>query len=126
MRCIAIDLLHSYYLGSLLAWAKAASWALLSSKVWGRLAPNAETAHLLAVEHYKAELFTFYTEHAREHPEEPLTRLPTVKPKRFGTASAPRLKAKAAQTWGVALFLVGAVRRHLNHLGANGPILLEA
>eukprot|EP00969_Alexandrium_andersonii_P050824 2233455-Alexandrium_andersonii.AAC.1 len=41
-RVLAVDMLHTYYLGSLQVWGACAIWALLLSGVWGAFEPTAE------------------------------------------------------------------------------------
>ena len=44
----------------------------------------------------------------------------------LGTRQDPKCKTKAAETWGLALFLIDELRTHRERLGVNGCRLLLA
>ena len=122
----AIDFLHSYYIGVLHVWAKHALWALLRAPIWGVGQPTEQERLLVALLAMKVELWEHYTRYDREHPTERCTRLADLTPKMVGIGSEMKLRTKAKETFHVALYLLEALERNLDRLGAEGPVYLES
>jgi hypothetical protein len=115
---IALDLLHTLYLGPMLAWCKVAMWLLLTV-VWGSRATTLDEHSQTAVLEMRNELLNWYSEQS-EH----LTQVTDFTAKMIGTKTSQKLKLKAAETWVFLLFLLAMLRRYEPRLGdAAGPIL---
>ena len=79
-------------------------WVLLDCGRWAPNQGNEAERIQVAVMCLKAQLFRWYSDRARKHPEEALTRLADLTYKMVGTKSRPKLKTKAAETWGLLIF----------------------
>ena len=71
----AIDLLHTFHLGPLHAWAMAAVWALLDAKIWAPGHMTGAEQTLVAIMAIKAALTAFYKRWDKAHPDKPGWRL---------------------------------------------------
>lgn len=112
VNTIALDMLHTFYLGPLLSWCRDAIWCLLMSGKWGASEHTDFERHLVALSCVKHELFSFYKAYDAAHPSAKLSRVSSLTPKMLGIGGARRLKTKAAETWGIALFLVDFLPKH--------------
>lgn len=83
-RSIAIDLLHSYYLGPLQVWARESFWMLLECGIWKSAGHTDKENMVMAVSVLQRELFSFYAEAATTNPGEDLSRLAALTPKMLG------------------------------------------
>ena len=126
MLTIGIDLLHCFYLGPLQQWGKAAVWHLIDSNLWSGPEPTQEMRQLTSLSALQQELLHFYTQYDRAHKGHPLTRAPTLKPATIWIGANRRLKLKAMETWGFALFLLDILMRRQGYLGEKGRSLLRA
>ena len=124
-RSITTDTLHCFYLGVLKVWCSQAVWLLLDAGVYGQVG-TAEERMASAVLALRASLLHFYKLHRQEHPSEELTHLADLTAKMIGTRASKKLKTKAAETWGFALFASWELRRHQARLPTNGTRLLRA
>jgi len=123
--CLAVDVLHAIHLGVLKVWARTATWAVLQSGVYGRTGTTDENLQI-AVLAFRSQLMQFYKRRHQEDPGEQLTRVADFNVKMVGTASAPVLKTKGAETWGVALFLVWVCRHYTHRIGPEWQRLVQA
>ena len=67
-----------------------------------------------------------YDDWSKAHPGKALSRLRDRRVSMLGTEDNPRLKAKAAETWGILLLVEAMLQKHIANLGEDGPPLLEA
>jgi len=102
---IALDMLHTFYLGVLLAFCKHLVWEVLRKPIWARAELTGDERQEVNVLGLRSALFAFYTAHRRLHGPV-LTEITEVTTKMFGTTADPKLKTKAAETWGFHLFLM--------------------
>ena len=117
--CIALDTLHTLFLGPAHSYAKFGLWALLSSGAWGPARTQQELP--LALLRCRAELHAFYAERHQEYPAEGLTRMSDLTVAMVGSRGQPKLKAKGAETWGLCVFIWASCGKHAHRLGRDGP-----
>lgn len=123
---LALDLLHTFHLGVLTAFNKHAIWCLLEAKVWGDHETTRSEGLQIAVLCLRSELWRWYAERARTHPGENLTRVADFVPSMLGTPSAKQLRTKAAENWGLLLFVRDALVKFRAPVGADADRLAEA
>ena len=123
---IAVDTLHTLHLGVFLAFSRYVLWVLLDCGCWAPNQGNEAERIQVALMCLKAELFRWYSDRARKHPEEALTRLADLTYKMVGTKSRPKLKTKAAETWGLLIFLTEMLTKYAADVGAQAHRLREA
>ena len=116
-RVIAIDMLHCFYLGPLQIWATAAIWACIESEKWAGPRSTMYERHTDSAKGLQSELQAFYSAHHRRHPADVLSQVTSLTPKMLGVGATRRLKVRAMETWGVALFLQDLMRRHQHDPG---------
>ena len=121
---ICADILHTYHLGVGLQFARFAMWKLLVAGVWGDVSSSV-AQRSIAVTRLRSALWEWYRERAELHPGENLTRLADLTPGMLGTEAKPDLKTKAAETWGIMLFLNDKVQANAGALGADARPLLD-
>ena len=110
-RVLTVDVLHGFFLGVLLVWARITIWKLIDNGVYGNVGTRAETLHA-AILVLRSSLMRFYVRYKKEHPREDVTRVADFTTKMVGSIGEPKLKTKGAETWGVALFLISELRNH--------------
>jgi len=115
-RILTVDILHCFYLGVLLNFAKYLLWTLIRQGVWGRHPTTDETV-AAAVIAIRLELKAWYTKRHREKPDEGLTRITKFRKQTIGEAGDPKLRTKGAETWGFLLFLLDVLDRRGAILG---------
>ena len=122
---LTIDALHALYLGVMNKWCSIAIWLLISSGVYGASGSGEEHLRnsVLLMRH---ALMSCYGERRQEHPAQVLTRLNDLTPKMLGTKTAPKCKAKGAETWGLLLFLIAMLQKHAYVVGVAGARLHRA
>lgn len=124
-KSIALDLLHTLFLGSMLEWAKFAVWKLLQAGVWGSV--EGTDAVQLAVHRLRAHLKEWYGHWERSNKPERLTQITDLKGSMLGTAQNPKLTTAGLETWGFCLFLVDVMEReHQRPHLVDGAIWLES
>ena len=69
------------------------------------------------------ELFKWYGERAKEYPEEKLSHITEVKKSMLGAEETGPLKAKAAETYGLVLFCLDLLQKHLAKIANSGLLL---
>ena len=120
---IALDMLHTFYLGPLQAWARVAVWYVIDSPMWtGRVGNVDEKVHT-SLAFLKNELFAFYKAYASRPGGEVLSRVSDLKPKMVGTTKHRKLKLKAMETGGIAWFLHDFLSRHSANVDEKGRLI---
>ena len=117
---IVFDVLHTLYLGMMLVWAKHVMWFLFNSKVWGNLESTDEEQLIVSVHALRAELMSWYTARAQQHPQEQLSKLADLTFNMVGTPADPKLKLKAPEVYGFTLFLCDILCKVLDRVPSNG------
>ena len=125
-RVLCLDLLHTLYLGVMLNFCRLLLWKLLLSGRWGMTAGTGHEALIVAVMCLRHELFSWYTSRRRSHPQENLTELSDLVPNMFGSMADPQLKTKAAETYGVLVFLADNMDKYVESFGADARRYKEA
>lgn len=125
-RVVAIDLLHTFYLGPLNLWAKEAIWALLDAHIWATPGHTETEKVLNGLRTIQHHLSRFYKKYDQEHRDDTLSRVSRLSPKMVGFGAKRKLKAKAKETHGIAMFLVEFLPLFLNQLGCRGQQILDA
>jgi hypothetical protein len=122
-QCLTTDTLHAMYFGPMKSWCTAALWFIVLSGFYGVIGTVAENtaAALLAMRH---DLMQWYKASAVEFPN--LTRLSDLTPKMVGTRTQRKCKTKAAETWGLMLFLLSVFEQSLPFFGDDGAKYLAA
>ena len=115
-RLICIDYLHALLLGHAKKWCGHAIWCLLMANIWGRTETYAAARVQGGVHAIKAELFYWYENRARTHPDQVLTRLGDLTVKMIGDRENYSFKAKGMETLGFCLFLVDMLEKFGNFL----------
>ena len=81
----------------------------------------------MAVDNLKEELFKFHKDYDRANPAHPITRIAKLTSKKLGGAGERRaLKYKAMESWGLALFAAGCLRKYEARLDLRGQEILRA
>ena len=120
-RCLVVDALHSLYLGIMLVWCRLFLWTLILDGFWcnsGTQEERVHTSHQL----FKADLLRWYPL-ADKRLRKKLTRVTTITRKMIGNANEQVLKTKAAETYGLLLYLVELGESNFNSISANAQTL---
>ena len=120
---LTVDELHANYLGVMKVFCKLAVWLLITNGVYGAVGTDAENMQI-AVLVLRHRLIAWYKEVRVMYPG--LTKLGDLTLKMLGTASAPQLNSKGAETWGIFLFLVSELEAYQGRMGGDGVRYLEA
>lgn len=112
---LALDTLHTLYLGVMVCFCKVAIWALLLSGVYGSkgAAGDALDNNMLAM---RTALMAFYCDHKQLFPADNLTQVGEWLPSMVGSKTDPRCKTKGAETWGILLFVIAELRKHASKI----------
>ena len=124
-RSVVVDVLHAVFLGILLVWCRCAVWTLLLNGAYGHAGENHEhlTISILVLRSNLMEWYPAYEKRAKEK----LTRVADLTPSMLGKPGEQVLKTKAAETWGLTLFLIEQLRLHYALLSPDeGVRLLNA
>ena len=89
MRTIAVDLLHTFYLGPLLFFCRDVIWLFLDQNVHARTEGTSHERLLTSLAVLKSQLWAWYAAYDRSHRDKPLTRLADLTPKMVGIGGAP-------------------------------------
>eukprot|EP00959_Pyramimonas_sp_CCMP1952_P044734 934540-Pyramimonas_sp.AAC.1 len=81
MRCVAVDVLHSLYLGPMPEWSSMATWKLFDGNVHGGRHECAEEYRIAAVALVKSDIFNGHGEQERRDQTVRFTRLSNITPK---------------------------------------------
>ena len=117
--------MHTMHSGHMQLIVKLVIWTLIEADAWG-VSGRAEVIHQVSSTQFRRELFNWYTYYASQHPGKPLTQVADMTHKMLGTRSHPEFKLKAAETWGVLLFLPTLIDDSFQSLGEKGPALRSA
>ena len=124
---IAIDTLHTFYLGPLHGFSILLLWSLFAARSWGPFNCNSAAELINACRAARHNLTAFIKQRRVLVPQETLTALSDLTCNMVGTANSPQLKVKAAETWTVFLWLRSVLLQpavfERVHLGSQ---LLEA
>ena len=102
---IAIDVLHCVHLGVMQRFCMAFLWMGIEMNAWriaSRLVEEVRDGSCLVI---NESLSHFYRAYARMHRDRPLSELNSLVGKMLGTRKKPKLKLKAAETWGFLLWI---------------------
>lgn len=124
-RCLTIDTLHAVYLGVMKVYVRVCIWFILQSGIFGSIG-TADENLITACMAMQSSLMSWYKMRHAENPQENLTRISSLKPKMIGSRTAPVLKTKAAETWGLLLFMVHVLDLYGQRLGSDCRRLLTA
>ena len=102
---VALDSLQTNHLGVMLHYCRHVAWEFLRSGVWGVAASSRTENFNNSVLGLRSELWAWYASRRLRQPTENLTQVADVTPGLFGSMD-PKLKTKAAETWGMLLFSV--------------------
>ena len=126
-KSIAIDALHTLFLGPMLVWGKLALWCLLLAGIWGTFESNNEERLRVAIMAMRAALMHWYSQEqaqGRFH-----TRIDYMTSKMIGTQSKQALKLKAMEAYGFIQFLVHCLLTYpspnTHALRAAGQLLIQ-
>ena len=104
-RSLSFGILHTMYLGVLHVWCRVAIWELIKNGAYGHTGTRDELI-FAATMVMRSNLMEFYKAYQKEHPQSNLTRVADFTPSMIGTVNNQSLKTKAAETYGLALFLI--------------------
>ena len=120
VHSMAIDVLHTVHLGVMQRFCCVVLWLCISQnafRVPARALDETVAATCLII---REQLTRFYATYARMHPAHRLTEIQDITPQMLGKRNKPKLKLKAAETWGFLLWLQhilgGQVGRNLGEL----------
>ncbi len=123
---IALDLLHTLFLGPMLAWSRYVMWKLILSTAFGAHEKTEHERLQIGLKIMKAELYSWYEAHDRLHPETRATRVADLKPGMLGTKDSPKLKLKAMECYWMSRFLVDAVHKYRVHIADQYQLLYDS
>jgi hypothetical protein len=117
-RTMTVDALHALYASVMKQFCCAAVWFLLLSSLWGQVGTTEESLSIavLAMRH---SLMVWYRQRHQRNPAERLTRVHNLTRKMLGDPGDRHLKTKAAETWGILLFVTDMLERHQGQLPAD-------
>ena len=124
-RSVTVDTLHCLYLGVFKSWCSVVIWVLINRCCYARVGTEAENlaSSIMVMRH---TLNVWYVNRAKMRRDETRTRLADLIPKMVGTNNDPKLKVKAAECWGIMLFLINELRRLEHRAGPDWAALLQA
>lgn len=122
-RSLSVGLLHALYLGVLHTWCKTSIWKLIESGAYGHVGTQPELI-AIAANVIRSNLMIFYGKYQKDHPLSNLTRVSDFVPSMIGTFGDQKLKTKAAETYGVALFLIDEIESRGRCLGDEDQLKL--
>ena len=115
VRSLTVDMMHSLHLGVMLLFCRLVLWYLLMEGLWCRKG-NQEEIIETGSQVLRMDLDSWYKARHQQFPTERLTRADMTR-KKIGDAADRKLKTKAAETWGVLLYLVDKLRVHKARFG---------
>ena len=98
VEIVAIDILHTLYLGIAKDFCMRVMWCLIKNCVYGYRGRPQDERDQLSVLAMRHELWNWYQFEARAHPERHLHRLEDLVVTMLGKEHAPKLSTKAAET----------------------------
>ena len=124
-RSLVVDTLHALFLGQMKSFVCLLLWTLLDSGIFGNLGTHDEQL-MTGILNLRGQLMAWYRERHQRNPSERLTRLSNLTMKMFGSSQDRKIKTKAAETWGMLIFLADVFERCIPRLPPNASQLLEA
>ena len=121
---MTVDVMHTLYLGVMLAFAEKVVWHMLLAGAWA-MSTSADEQVAMSAKRIRSDFQNWMRQYHAAHPDEVLTPVKIHK-KLFGDISNKTLRTKASQTWTFLLYLMHAMDQRYNSLGATGPILVGA
>ena len=126
VRTIALDLLHTLYLGPMLTYCRLVLWKFLRSSIWAT-GPEAGSEKLqVTFLNIRSELRHFYEEFQKANASQQLSRVSNLTWKMLGSSERPKLKTRAAETYGLLLFAVHLLDKFKSHFPQDAKPLSEA
>lgn len=123
---LTVDALHAVYLGCMKDFCRHLCWILIMGSIW-RVHSTQEQIVEHGVSVLKYELRAWYRRRHRTHPREKLTRINDLTPKMLGESpTTQKLKTKAAETWGLLLFLIDFFTANVARLEDGSQQMLDA
>lgn len=119
-QVVVFDVLHTLHLGVMQSWVKCVLWKLIKAGVWRGLGGDDGFQNSVAA--LRHELFAWY----RSYKEEELTRVADLVPSMLGKETSGTLKTKGAETYGLLVFCLVALRRYGEALPGAAAQLLAA
>lgn len=110
-KSVALDLLHTLYLGVMVIWCPTTIWATIACYIGADCGDENSRVQVICLR-MRGELFQFYQRWKQEHRNEPLTELTDFSPNMIGTSQEPKLTTKASETRGLLLFLLSFIVGH--------------
>jgi len=123
-KILTVDLMHTLYLGVMLAFVRKVVWFFMLKNAWAAGHTVEETVAMSAVA-MQQDMRRWLREHAQKNPTDELTPLP-IKRKTFGDPADKGFRAKAAQTWTMLLYLQHVARARAGLLGPDGQRIAVA
>lgn len=122
---IAIDLLHTIYLGVCLDFGARCVWACFGADIY-RIGPGKTTEEIesMSLMRLRTDLLQFYKDFHKENPDTCITQVEDITAGMFGSKAKPMLKLKGLEAKGFVFFLVPFLKRFSSELGAAaGPLI---
>ena len=125
-KALTVDMLHCWYLGVCLVFGRVAIWFFIDSGIYADVRLPAAEQVLGQAQCIRADLWAFYRRH-RAAGGAVITEVSDLTPKMLGVGMSKRkLKVKAAECWGITLFVKELFERYSERLGRGGKDLHEA
>ena len=124
-RSMTVDTLHCLYLGVFKTWCCVVIWNFVTRNCYARVGTADENLGSSIMVFHRL-LMQWYEARAQSRPGENLTRLADLVPKMLGSTNERKIKVKAAECWGMLLFLISELHRLRGHAGPQWAELLEA
>ena len=109
---LAIDLLHTLYLGVAKHFCMRVIWHLITSCIFTRPGLGPADRNQLGVLGVRASIWAFYKEEQRRDPNQTVHRLEDLTLSMIGTETKPKLNTKAAETKTLTCFCLSRLQEH--------------
>ena len=124
-ECLVVDVLHQMYLGVMNVFCHDVLWLLIRSLHFGGVGTADEILEL-AVMTCRQKLLQWYKARHALYPTEQLTRVSDLTTSMLSDEDGRKVKTKAAETWGVLLFLLDELHTANLHIVPDATDLLAA
>lgn len=111
INSLMVDKLHTLNLGAALFWCCHALWRLILVDAWGTSATS-EQLHQLSALQIRNELWAWYREQRRAHPEREIAQVSDFNVRMLGKPNHQTLTTKAAETKWLVPFVLGLLRKY--------------
>lgn len=125
-RCLAVDGLHTLNLGIFQAFCKIAGWTLIEAPIWATQFTSLEERMPVVILCMRNEMQLYFEQRRKEHPLEDITVPNDITIKMLGTRTHPKLMLSGAETWAFMLYVIHAVKKYRDEIGASAATLAEA